>query len=424
MAALKVSQLQKLVDTLKLYCLGNQLQEVALTDKHLFLQHYGKGEFTLALELKPLEPQLGYFFGEIPKRKFIVKPIILFLKAHARNLRLVDVEVREELGRVVLLHYGAGERSCVVEFRLIPHGMNVLIKAGDKSISLFPAKELPPSTSSVSIEDEQVFDVDAYLDAWVARLLTPNKNTSGAHQEEQQKKRKKEIEKKISLIEKLEIDLSKQAKPWSDVGEYIKLHQSIDVPQDWLELIDSKLPVNANMQRCFDRHKQQQNRREQILERIQHLKQEIEQLQAALENNESSLDRPVKSLGGELLSKAKARGRKLILSEGVEAVFGKSAKDNMALLRKAQAWDLWLHLRDLPGSHLIIRRPRNKNVDHTLLLTAARWLLSETIGKKKVVSGDRYDVIVTECRHVKPIKGDKLGRVIFQNETNLSLRLS
>ncbi len=134
-------------------------------------------------------------------------------------------------------------------------------------------------------------------------------------------------------------------------------------------------------------------------------------------------ERPIVSLASELLKKSNAKGRKLLLAENIEAVFGKSAKDNLALLRRAQPWDLWVHLRDLPSSHLFIRRSRNKNVDHTLLLTAAKWLLNETIGKNKVIKGDRYDVIVTECRFVKPIKGDKIGRVTFHNESTLSLIL-
>ncbi len=423
MAALKVDQLQKLVENIRMYAIGVQLQEVALTENYLLLQHYGKGAFTIAIELHPLEPRLGYYFGEIPKRKFIVKPIVLFLKAHARNLRLSDIQIDVNLGRVIGLTYGVGEHQCAVEVRLIPHGVNVIIKAGGKSISLFPAKALPPSSIKLSNEPEP-FDVEAYLDEWTTRLMSPSvKGPSSNPLEDQDKKRKKELEKKKILMGKLELDLKAMDKPWLQLGEYLKVHQTMEVPEEWVAMLDQSLPVNANMQRAFDRHKNQERRKAQLHERMDHIQEEIQEMQNAPAAGASEMDRPVKSLASELLGKAKAKGRKLLLAEGIEAVFGKSAKDNMALLRKAQAWDLWLHLRDLPGAHLIVRRPRQKNVDHNLLLEAARWLLNETIGKKKVIEGDRYDVIVTECRHVKPIKGDRLGRVIFQNESTLTLRV-
>lgn len=422
-SALRVEQLKKLVEQVKLYGIGAQLQEIALTESHLLLQHYGKGAFSIGFELKPLAPRMGYFFGELPKKKSLVKPVVLFLKAHARNHRLVDVITDDKLGRVVRLVYG-GANGCEVEVRLIPHGVNVLVKADGKSISLFPAKDLPPS-SVVTSGSEDEFDVEAYLDQWMESLLKPsNKKVGGNPVDDQEKKRKKEIDKKLVLMSKLDDDLKAMEKPWQALGEYLKVNQTLEVPEDWRPLLDPTLPVNANMQRCFDKHKLQEKRREQIQERILHIKTEIEELQSATLGGEvSGLQRPIKSLASELLSKANAKGRKLMLAEGIEAVFGKSAKDNMALLRRAQAWDLWLHLRDLPGSHLIVRRPRQKNVDHHLLIEAARWLLKETLGKKKVIEGDRYDLIVTECRFVKPIKGDRLGRVNYQNETTLTLRV-
>ena len=423
MASLKFDELVKLAEQMRLYGLGSQLQEIALTERHLFLQHYGKGNFTIGLELTPLSPRLGYFFGDIPKKKNFIKPIVLFLKAHARNHRLIEIIVEESLGRIVRLKY-SGEPGCVVEFRLIPHAMNILVHCGGKSISLFPAKTLPLSTVQRDLASE--FDLEAYLDSWVEALTGPttNKSQGSNPQLDQGKKRQKEIDKKNILIEKLTLDFESMNKPWLALGEYLKAQMSLDVPEEWQVLLDQSLPLMANMQRCFEKHKLQEKRREQVQERIEHLKKEVADLQSHLSNpTQNGQERPVRSMAGELLSKAKAKGRKLVIAENVEAVFGKSAKDNMALLRRAQAWDLWLHLRDLPGAHLIIRRPRQKNVDHQQLLEAARWLLNETIGKKKVIDGDRYDVIITECRHVKPIKGDKLGRVNYQNETTLTLRV-
>lgn len=432
MPILNSHQLQDLISCLKPYVYGAQLQDIVLTPNYLLLQHHLKGSVTIGFELRPLMPRLGYFFGDIPKSKYLVKPIILFLRAHARNLRLSDIFVDHELGRVVRLIYsGTENRECHLELRLFPHGVNVIIKAQEKSISLFPVKLLPPSLSpSESKEDN--FDVELYLDDWMNSFLgKTNKATSAHSAEDPDKKRKKEIHKKEILVEKLTQDLEAMNKPWYQLGEYLKTHQSLEVPEEWLSLIDPHHSVSVNMQMCFEKYKKQELRMEQIKERIRYLQSEIQLLQQVNEDgtvgsshlNHHSLSPSVRSLAGELLSKAKAKGRKLKLAEDIEAAFGKSAKDNLAILRKAQAWDLWLHLRDMPGSHLIIRRPKNKPVDQHLLFEAARWLLNETLGKKKIITGDRHDIIVTECRYVKPIRGDRLGRVSYQNEMTLTLRV-
>lgn len=431
MSVLNVYQLQILINTLKSYAYGAQLQDIALSKNYLLLQHHLKGPLTIGLELRPLMPRIGYFFGEIPKSQYLVKPIVLFLRAHARNLRLTDILVDVNLGRVIRFVYSGNEnRECHIEFRLFPHGVNLIVKSLDKSISLFPVKILPPSNSSLD-PIEKNFEVESYLDDWMNTFLgksTPLLQTNLV--DDQEKKRKKEIHKKEILIEKLTQDLIGMNKPWYQLGEYLKVNQSLDVPDEWQTLIDHNLPVNVNMQICFEKYKKQELRVEQIKERITHLKSEINNLRSIMNNDlltESSsplsANHSVRSLASELLSKAKAKGRKLKLADNIEAVFGKSAKDNLAILRRAQAWDLWLHLKDQPGSHLIIRHPKNKSVDHLYLLDAAKWLLNETLGKKKIIAGDRYDIIVTECRYVKPIKGDRLGRVTYQNEMTLTLRV-
>lgn len=431
-ATLNVYELQQLVATLKSYAMGAQLQDIALNKNYLLLQHHLKGPLTVGLEIRPLRPRLGYFFGEIPKSKYLVKPIVLFLRAHAKNLRLVDITMDLHWGRVVQFWYSGSEgRECHIEFRSIPHGVNIIIKAQGKSISLFPVKDLVPSQFSLD-GTEAPFDENVYLDEWMNAFLgkaTPQSPVSLI--EEQEKKRKKEIHKKEMLIEKLTQDLSSFNKPWLQVGEYLKSQQTLEVPDDWSTLIDVNLSLSSNMQICFAQYKKQEERREQVVGRLHQLQLEIQGLQQSFEKegvepslNLNYLSPPsVRSLAGELLSKAKARGRKLKLADEIEAVFGKSAKDNLAILRKAQAWDLWLHLKDLPGAHLIIRRPKHKSVDQTYLLEAARWLLNETLGKKKVIEGDRYEILVAECRYVKPIKGDRLGRVSYQNEKSLRLRV-
>ena len=124
------------------------------------------------------------------------------------------------------------------------------------------------------------------------------------------------------------------------------------------------------------------------------------------------------------MKKADAKARKIILSEGVEAVCGRSAKDNLAILRQARAWDLWLHLKDYPGAHGIIFRNKNKNVTSEQFQQVAEWVIRESSAAKGFRWGAKYEVIVAECRYVKPIKGDKIGRVTFTHPQVFTFSIS
>ena len=45
----------------------------------------------------------------------------------------------------------------------------------------------------------------------------------------------------------------------------------------------------------------------------------------------------------------------------------------------------------------------------------AAWLVKEGLSEKKSQVGGKFSVVMVECRHVKPLKGDKLGRVTYHN---------
>src|SRR6185312_10554255 len=117
------------------------------------------------------------------------------------------------------------------------------------------------------------------------------------------------------------------------------------------------------------------------------------------------------------LNKMEAHGRTLHLSEDLTAVMGKSAADNMKILRRARAWDLWFHLRDFPSSHAVLFRNKSANVGDGKIFEVIGWFVRNHLGSKAAQhAGEKFDVVMTECRYVKPIRGDKIGRVTYHNE--------
>ena len=94
--------------------------------------------------------------------------------------------------------------------------------------------------------------------------------------------------------------------------------------------------------------------------------------------------------------------------EGWTVFIGRSALENQLLLSKiARASDIWMHVRDAPSAHVIIKNPRQQNVPERVLDEAARWLAQSA---RKGKSGDVLEIIYTPAKFVRAIKGAP-GRV-------------
>jgi predicted ribosome quality control (RQC) complex YloA/Tae2 family protein len=223
------------------------------------------------------------------------------------------------------------------------------------------------------------------------------------------KRKEKNLAKKKQASLILQEELDKTNRPWSDIGDYLKSYQTLEVPAEWSEYINRQLNLAQNIQNCFEQAKSQAKKRLSLEEKLRHLRNEIENLlNPNSVPNISPREKDSKpSMGSLFLQKAEAKGRKLVLNTNVEAVVGKSGKDNLALLRKAQAWDLWVHLKDFPGAHAIIRRPRNANINYQDILKVGEWVLRESKLTNSVESGEKFDI----------------GRVSYQNEKTYTISI-
>lgn len=99
-------------------------------------------------------------------------------------------------------------------------------------------------------------------------------------------------------------------------------------------------------------------------------------------------------------------------SEGVEIWVGKNNKQNDRLTRLAARDDTWLHVKDIPGSHVVIR---GKQFGSSTLQEAA--LLAAYYSKAK--SSSNVPVDYTLIKHVHKPSGAKPGFVIYENQKTL-----
>lgn len=410
-----------------------QLQEVLSTEKGLVLGFY---RFTknprmmyLLFDLDPVFP----FFTLLEENPWLkhkkTKPTALFITSHAKNQLFRDGTVNETLGRVVSFRLGADGDVTTIEFRAIPKQVNLIVEHLKKSISWFPVKELPPHQL---VEQEEEVRSLAYLTAQWRRLRlggsTGVKASTSAvtPYEKWVKARERDLEKKTKALQAVQAQIQQfETAEWSEVGEFLKTYGLKNLKPEWSVYVNFEKSISENIQICFEKAKAAKSKTAGAKERLISLKQEIESLKDISEERfERQLLQKQKDEGQKKSArKVEGRLRKLALTKDSVAYMGKSAADNMNLLRSSKPHDMWVHLKDYPSAHAIIHRQKTQNLADSDLITVGKWLVEEGLTKSQTAMGGKYAVVAVECRHVKPIKGDKMGRVTYHNAREFLIAL-
>lgn len=105
---------------------------------------------------------------------------------------------------------------------------------------------------------------------------------------------------------------------------------------------------------------------------------------------------------------------------GHRILVGRSAADNRILtFQEARGHDAWLHVRGVPGSHVVIPLSRGREPDLETLLDAAHL----AIRYSRSPDADAGEVAWTWRRHVRPAAGANPGAVFVSRERSLSIRV-
>lgn len=388
----------------------------------------------------------------------IRRPIELFLRSKHVGRRLRDVQMRADEGRAFDLIFDPQEDGSDVriEIKAYPHGRNATAVSGAQSVSEF--KPMPSASGSTgyraseleapprSRRDLALEWLDSVQPALAKKRIasggaakssssvTPNDASNDAPPAAASPQQKSPIEIKLEKTRKAlskvraEIE-SKSLSAARELGEWLKENQTLDLPREWSQdrrdMIDVTLSLAENIQRLFQKAKNQERKVEGTKARAVELESEIAQLEKKLSKGDrGAADAPpIVSESKDLFLQAKARGRKFQLADDLIVYLGKNATENLAILRRAQPFDYWLHLKDRPGAHAILRRARGRNVTDSELMRAGAYVAEQTMKRRAIeLKGEAYDLLVVECRYVRPIKGDKLGRVNYTNDRVLRIK--
>ncbi|MFZ7121143.1 MAG: Rqc2 family fibronectin-binding protein, partial [Eubacteriaceae bacterium] len=195
--------------------------------------------------------------------------------------------------------------------------------------------------------------------------------------------------------------------------------------------LSKQLSPSENAQKYFKKYNKSKRAKEYLTEQIDITKEEIYYLESQLDNIEKCTTlEEFNEIKEELIENdyvkmtgnyKKKKNTKSLSSpfhfhyNGYDIYVGKNNKQNEYLtLKFASKTDIWLHVKDIPGSHVVIKMDLN-SFDESTLHKAA--LLAAYYSKAKDSSNVPVDY--TEVKYVKKPKGAKTGMVIYTNQKTI-----
>lgn len=238
-----------------------------------------------------------------------------------------------------------------------------------------------------------------------------------------------QIRKRLKALAKQQLTLQQQAN-YRHLGDLIlsnlpQIHLgniSIQV-HDYLSGLEIEIPLKEtlspqdNAQRYYRKAKNQHIEEERIQQEIESLEEkEFTLLEQEELVSKADIMKTLRPLLKEQKKERSAEPRlpyHVFTIEGYQVLVGKQAKDNDELsLKIAKKDDLWLHARDIPGSHVIIRKKSGQSIPEKVIEMAGGLALWFSKRRKESLA----PVIYTEKKFLRKRKGDLAGAVVVEKE--------
>jgi predicted ribosome quality control (RQC) complex YloA/Tae2 family protein len=306
-------------------------------------------------------------FTIAPKSSYKDKIIYFQLEFTGKNTNAILID-DDEVIIEALRHIDADS-----SFRVIRPGMELL--------------SIPPRVGVDSISTQDIEDIDEYLeqkftDIQAKKLLEVKKQKLSTVA-----KKIKKFEQLLSKLPNKE-KLETQAKEHNNTGNLILANLYQIKPYDTkLKTYDFEgneititLPKNVKVNRMSDYYFNLSKRAKSKAKNV-HIEQEnlsskmsfYENIYYALEqaNTPYELELLVPKRAKSLRKKEKLREGELFWIENYKVMVGRNSNENQKLLSLAKSNDIWMHTREIPGSHVIIRTDK-QNLPDSVLSAAAK----------------------------------------------------
>ncbi|MBQ9672996.1 MAG: NFACT family protein [Ruminococcus sp.] len=208
-----------------------------------------------------------------------------------------------------------------------------------------------------------------------------------------------------------------------EVDDYYNNNEKIKIK------LSPTLSPSQNVQKYYKDYRRAKTREEMLTVQIEKAKQELEYISTVQESltraeNERELSEIRRELSeqGYVRSQSRDNRKQIKLlppkeyksSDGFTILIGRNNKQNDKLtLKTAGNYDMWLHTKNIPGSHVIIISDR-REITETAILEAA----SLAAYNSKARESSQVPVDYTYVRNVSKPNGSKPGMVIYvKNKT-------
>jgi predicted ribosome quality control (RQC) complex YloA/Tae2 family protein len=318
--------------------------------------------------------------------------------------------------------------------RIRHHEYEPSIMYGQKeSFYLFPLEHIQGETRSFSTLSEM-------LDAFYFGKAERDRVKQQAHDLERFIKNEKE--KNEAKIEKLKQTLvdAQQADKYQLYGELLTANiYAIQKGMTEIEVVNyydengstvtipldpQKTPAE-NAQRYFSKYQKARNAIKVVTEQIERAENEVAYFDRLLQQIETASPKDIEEIREELVEEGYLRPKQTktvkkqkhqpVLevyeaSDGTEILVGKNNKQNDYLTNKvAKKDEIWLHTKDIPGSHVVIRSTEPS--EETIIEAA---MIAAYFSKGRESSSVPVDF--TKVRYVKKPSGAKPGFVIYDHQ--------
>ncbi len=221
-----------------------------------------------------------------------------------------------------------------------------------------------------------------------------------------------------------------QGKKADVINFYSEEQEILSIP------MDEQLTPNQNAQRYYKKYNKSKAGAANALKQMEIIRQELyylDSIRASIENTDTFKDlEEIKSEmteAGYLKKEESSKKKKaekissptLIHFEGYDIYLGNNNKQNDYLTMKfASSSDVWFHVKDIPGSHVLVRNPGRTALPDRVIQKAAEIAARHSKAKNASVVAVDY----TLKKHVKKPKGSKPGFVLYDNASTISVKIN
>ena len=189
--------------------------------------------------------------------------------------------------------------------------------------------------------------------------------------------------------------------------------------------LDPAFSPSQNAQKYYKEYRKAKTAEEKLTQQIEQAKQELEYLDTVLdelsrvvtEKDLSEIRQELMEQGyvkmprGKQKSPALSQPSEFESSEGFRILVGRNNRQNDKLtLKQAKNYDMWLHTKNIPGSHTVIVSD-GKAITDQAILEAAKIAAWYSRGR----DSSQVPVDYTQIRNVSKPQGAKPGMVIYVN---------